>query len=58
MYQRTLIPNQSYYEMKSCFGGVIIYKNYMNELFNSRCKYTLARDIYFIKHIIIQMFGK
>merc|ERR1712154_477897 len=52
--QRKLIPNQMennrFAQVKSCFGGLIVYKNgenNENDLFESECKYTLTRDIFY-----------
>ena len=46
--QRTKIPNENnrYHKVKSCFGGIIAYNNIKNQLYDSDCKYTLTRDIF------------
>eukprot|EP00485_Elphidium_margaritaceum_P001561 CAMPEP_0202687632 /NCGR_PEP_ID=MMETSP1385-20130828/3294_1 /ASSEMBLY_ACC=CAM_ASM_000861 /TAXON_ID=933848 /ORGANISM="Elphidium margaritaceum" /LENGTH=762 /DNA_ID=CAMNT_0049342459 /DNA_START=412 /DNA_END=2700 /DNA_ORIENTATION=+ len=46
--QRTKIPHQEwrFERVKSCFGGVIVYNNQDNRLFDSECRYTLTRDIF------------
>eukprot|EP01083_Nonionella_stella_P174228 603379_1 len=48
MRQRTKIPNEKhrFEQVKSCFGGVMVYNNIDNHLFEQECKYTLTRDIF------------
>merc|ERR1712087_1398 len=37
-------------KVKSCFGGIAIYKNFENNLLNQQCRYTLTRDIFFTNY--------
>ena len=53
MHQRTKVPdhiNNRFEEVKSCFGGVMIYKNFNNNLFNQQCKYQLTRDAFYTEY--------
>jgi len=49
MNERTFVPNEELHRfenVKSCFGGIIAYKNEQNLFFDSQCKYTLTRDVF------------
>ena len=53
MEQRTKIPdheNNRFEEVKSCFGGVMVYRNFENNLFDQQCRYTLTRDIFYTQY--------
>merc|ERR1712228_880285 len=53
MQQRTKFPNHEenrYEKVKSCFGGIAIYKNFENALLKQACRYTLTRDIFFTNY--------
>ena len=49
MHQRTKVPDheERYEEVKSCFGGVMVYRNERNRFLEQQCRYTLTRDVFF-----------
>jgi len=53
MAQRTKVPDHQRHRfepVKSCFGGVMVYRNEGNRFLSQNCRYTLTRDIFFEKH--------
>ena len=53
MQQRTMVPNHElnrYEEVKSCFGGVMVYRNEDDRFLDQQCRYTLTRDVFFTEY--------